>query len=75
MPSHGSKPRHPKELPAAILPNATELDRLFITALNLKLSLEQKLAKPFGPVTTTSNSTEVYGYKVPKGNQAPLKRP
>ncbi|KAJ7318286.1 hypothetical protein DFH08DRAFT_819897 [Mycena albidolilacea] len=49
-----------EELPAAIIPNATELDRLFIIALNLKLSLEQKLAKLFGPVTATSNPTEVY---------------
>ncbi|KAJ6506977.1 ribonuclease H-like domain-containing protein, partial [Mycena sanguinolenta] len=54
------KPEHPERDPTADLPNATELDRLFITALNSKLSPEQKLAKLYGPVSATSNPMEVY---------------
>ncbi|KAK7046914.1 hypothetical protein R3P38DRAFT_3423007 [Favolaschia claudopus] len=46
--------------PVACLPNATELDRLFIDALQSKLSLPQKLAKLFGPVSAASTPLEVY---------------
>ncbi|KAK7026263.1 hypothetical protein R3P38DRAFT_2528824, partial [Favolaschia claudopus] len=46
--------------PAPGLPDATELDRLFIATLQSKLSLPQKLAKLFGPVTASSNPVEIY---------------
>ncbi|KAJ7134436.1 ribonuclease H-like domain-containing protein, partial [Mycena epipterygia] len=44
----------------ADLPNASEIDRLFIQTLNSKLTPEKKLEKLFRQVTTTSNPVEVY---------------
>ncbi|KAK7051966.1 hypothetical protein R3P38DRAFT_2402283, partial [Favolaschia claudopus] len=50
----------PQRGPAPSLPDTTELDRLFIAALHSKLTLPQKLAKLFGPVTASSNPVEIY---------------